>query len=47
MSGFFSKIFGGANKKKDGPAGDESLIETTVQGIIERANFDLKFNLLP
>lgn len=44
MAGFFSKIFGGG-KKKDGPAEVESLIESTIQGIIDRADFNLKFSL--
>ncbi len=44
MAGFFSKIFGGG-KKKEGPAEVENLIQTTVQGIIERADFQLKFEL--
>ncbi len=45
MVGFFSKIFGNG-KKKEGPAEVESLIESTVQGIIERADFKLNFNLV-
>lgn len=45
MAGFFSKLFGGA-KKKNGPAEAEQLINDTVQGIIDRASFDLKFNLV-
>ena len=44
MAGFFSKLFGGG-KKKDGPAEVESLINETVSGIIEKADFDLKFTL--
>lgn len=44
MAGFFSKIFG-SGKKKDGPAEVESLIQSTVQGIIDRAQFNLKFEL--
>lgn len=45
MAGFFSKIFGNG-KKKDGPAEVEQLIESTIQGIIERADFKLNFNLV-
>jgi spoIIIJ-associated protein len=44
VTGFFSKLFGGG-KKKTGPAESENLIKETIQGIIERANFDLGFSL--
>ncbi len=44
MAGFFSKLFGGS-KKKNGPAEAENLINETVQGIIDRADFKLKFSL--
>ncbi|MEY4617412.1 MAG: hypothetical protein RJB66_2372 [Pseudomonadota bacterium] len=44
MAGFFSKLFGG-NKKKDGPAEVENLINETVEGIIKRADFKLQFSL--
>lgn len=52
MSGFFSKIFGG--KKKDSSAAVSarsaggsavSLVETTMQGLIERALLDLSFEV--
>ena len=42
MAGFFSKLFGGG-KKKDGPATALELAEDAMIGIIEKANFDLKF----
>lgn len=45
MAGFFSKLFGGA-KKKEGPAEVEQIITDSVKGIIERADFDLNFNLI-
>lgn len=45
MAGFFSKLFGGGAKKKSGAAETEALIKDTIQGIIERAGFDLKFSL--
>lgn len=40
MAGFFSKIFGGG-KKSD----LDSLIETTLTGILEHGGFDLSYNL--
>lgn len=43
MSGFFSKLFGG--KKKTGGSEIESLVQSTVEGLLEKANFDLNFDL--
>lgn len=49
MSGFFSKIFGG--KKKETPAVSAaggsavSLVERTMQGLIEKAQLDLDFEV--
>lgn len=45
MAGFFSKLFGGGAKKKGGAAETETLIKDTVQGIIDKAGFDLTFSL--
>ncbi len=43
MSGFFSKLFGG--KKKTGGSEVENLVQTTVEGLLEKANFDLQFEI--
>jgi spoIIIJ-associated protein len=43
MSGFFSKLFGG--KKKTGGSDVENLVQSTVEGLVEKANFDLEFEL--
>jgi spoIIIJ-associated protein len=54
MSGFFSKLFGGGSKKTESGGGyadgaaegtATTLIETTMQGLIERANLDLTFQV--
>jgi spoIIIJ-associated protein len=44
MSGFFSKIFGG-KKKSEGGGAIEELVESTLNGIIEKGGFDLSFDL--
>ncbi len=41
--GFFSKLFGG--KSKGGNSEVEALVQKTLEGIIEKAQFDLSFNL--
>jgi spoIIIJ-associated protein len=43
MSGFFSKIFGG--KKKSESSEVESLVQTTVEGLVEKAGFNLQFEI--
>ncbi len=43
MAGFFSKLFGG--KKKEGGSDIENRIQATVEGLIEKAGFDLQFEL--
>jgi spoIIIJ-associated protein len=43
MSGFFSKLFGG--KKKTGGSDVENLVQETVEGLVEKAAFDLNFDL--
>jgi len=43
MSGFFSKLFGG--KKKTGGSEVENLVQSTVEGLLEKANFDLSFEV--
>lgn len=43
MSGFFSKLFGG--KKKEGANEVETLVQTTVEGLIEKGGFELAFEL--
>lgn len=40
MAGFFSKLFGGG-KKED----LESVVEATLNGILEKGNFDLSYEL--
>lgn len=40
MTGFFSKLFGGG--KKDNL---ESVVEATINGILEKGNFDLSYEL--
>jgi spoIIIJ-associated protein len=43
MSGFFSKLFGG--KKKTGGSEVENLVNSTVEGLIEKAGFELSFEI--
>ena len=42
MTGFFSKIFG---SKKSGNTEIESLIQSTLEGLIEKGGFDLSFDI--
>lgn len=41
MAGFFSKLFGGGQKKSD----LDAVVEETLNGILEKGNFDLSYNL--
>lgn len=41
MAGFFSKLFGGGEKKDN----LETVVEATLNGILENANFDLSYEL--
>lgn len=41
MAGFFSKLFGGGKKDND----LESVVEATLNGILEKGNFDLSYEL--
>lgn len=43
MTGFFSKLFGG--KKTSSFSGTEEVLRDTIEGLIERAQFDLSFEL--
>lgn len=43
MAGFFSKLFGG--KKTDAPSNVSELVELTLNGLIEKAQFDLQFEI--
>jgi len=43
MSGFFSKLFGGKKKNEGGEV--EALIEATLDGLIEKGEFELHFEL--
>jgi spoIIIJ-associated protein len=43
MTGFFSKLFGG--KKKTGGSEIENLVQATVEGLLEKAGFDLQFEV--
>lgn len=43
MAGFFSKLFGGKSKGANSEV--ESLVASTLEGIIEKAQFDLKFEI--
>lgn len=43
MAGFFSKLFGGGTDKKDDNL--ESVVEATLNGILEKGNFDLSYEL--
>ncbi len=43
MAGFFSKLFGG--KGKDANSEIETLVEETLNGIIEKGQFDLTFTI--
>lgn len=42
MAGFFKKLFGGKSK---GNSEVEALVEKTLEGIIEKAQFDLSFEI--
>lgn len=41
--GFFSKLFGGKSKGANSEV--EALVQKTLEGIIEKAQFDLSFNI--
>lgn len=41
--GFFSKLFGGKSKSANSEV--ESLVQSTLEGIIEKAQFDLSFEI--
>ncbi len=41
MAGFFSKLFGGGDKKDS----LETVVEATLNGILEKGNFDLSYEL--
>lgn len=43
MSGFLGKLFG--SKKKNETSEVESLIQTTLEGLIEKAQFELDFDI--
>jgi spoIIIJ-associated protein len=43
MAGFFSKLFGGKSKSANSEV--ETLVETTLSGIIEKSQFDLSFEI--
>ncbi|PIS09945.1 MAG: hypothetical protein COT73_12015 [Bdellovibrio sp. CG10_big_fil_rev_8_21_14_0_10_47_8] len=43
MSGIFSKLFGG--KKKSGSSEVETLVHATVESLIEKAQFELSFDI--
>ncbi len=43
MSGFFSKLFGG--KKKTGGSEVETLVNNTVEGLIEKTGLELSFDV--
>ncbi|HVK60832.1 MAG TPA: R3H domain-containing nucleic acid-binding protein [Bdellovibrionales bacterium] len=46
MSGFFSKIFGGKKKQATAaPDSPQALVETTMQGLIDRAGLELTFEV--
>ena len=42
MAGFFSKLFGGGGEKKNDL---EKVVEATLNGILEKGNFDLSYEL--
>ena len=45
MSGFFSKLFGGGKKKSSGNSEVETLVQDTLEGVIEKSGLELEFNL--
>jgi spoIIIJ-associated protein len=45
MSGFLSRLFGGGKKTTPGAAEVEKLIKSTLEGIIAKGDFNLKFDL--
>lgn len=47
MTGFLSRIFGGKNGAKNSPEGGdiESLVTSCVEGLIEKGQFDLAFEV--
>lgn len=46
MSGLLSRLFGGNKKKSNGESPVIELLQTTVAGLLEKANFDLTFELV-
>src|SRR5687767_13492131 len=44
MAGFFSKLFGGG-KNKNANSEVETLVESTLAGIIENGQFDLTYDI--
>lgn len=45
MTGFLSKLFGGAKKKSGAGSDVENLVQNTLEGLIEKAQFELNFDL--
>lgn len=41
MAGFFTKLFGGGNKKSE----LDGVVQSTLDGILEKGGFDLSYNL--
>ncbi len=45
MTGFFSKLFGGKKKATEQITDVASLVEDTLQGLVERGQFELEFSV--
>lgn len=46
MTGLLSRIFGGGKKKTAGDTPVNELLQNTIQGLLDKANFDLSFELV-
>lgn len=45
MTGFFKKLFGGGSKKSESQGETEDLIRATMDGVIEKANFEMQYEV--
>lgn len=46
MTGLLSRLFGGNKKKSAGDTPVINLLQTTIEGLLEKANFELNFDLV-
>lgn len=45
MAGFFGRLFGGKKKENGGGSDVESLLQATLEGLVEHGRFDLRFEV--